>query len=103
MDLRDLYRRYRRWAAQVDGSRAIALGAGAGGIAAGVLGLVGSEWRSIIFWNVLPWLVAIAIPIAAFDAWGAAMERGAPVEARVRALIILLSGVGLAGGILLAR
>ncbi|MBK7586149.1 MAG: hypothetical protein IPI67_38945 [Myxococcales bacterium] len=91
----DWYRRYRKWAHEEWDQRAsVAMAACAGAAGAGLLSLwhiMGWSWRPL-----LGWVCLIGGPIAAFDAWGAAMYRGRAGEAWARSALIVVISLGAA-------
>jgi hypothetical protein len=89
LSLREHYARYRTWASHFGTGSGVVIGAAAAGVAALVLAFAGRDGRVWIFHNLLPWFALLGAPIAAFDAWGAAVWRGRPREGAVRALVII--------------
>lgn len=89
ISLVETHRRYRAWAARFGQGPILVVGMGAGLAGAVLMSLAGPELRPVIFWKVLPWFALLAGPLAAFDAWGAAVHRARPREGLARALLIL--------------
>ena len=90
MRLGDAYRRYRVWAARGNAASVASPGAFGAFVGSLVLGVASMYGREVVLWRVLPWIIALLAPIAAFDAWGAAMFRGSPREAWARACVVLI-------------
>ena len=89
MSLVELHQRYRNWAARLGQGPILAISVGASMVGVLVMSFAGPEFRPVIVSRVLPWFALIGGPLAAFDAWGAAMHRGRAQEGIIRALGIL--------------
>ncbi|MFO0568083.1 MAG: hypothetical protein U0263_20655 [Polyangiaceae bacterium] len=83
-----LYRAYRRWAHEnVGPKQSVWLGACAGALGAGLVSA--SHIFGFRMTTILGWLCVVGGPIAALDAFGAAVYRGRRAEGWVRLLLIL--------------
>lgn len=89
MKLLELHRSYRKWASNLGQKEVVILFVVIGLSISFIKNFVAID-KNFLMWRIMPWLCLFAGPIAAFDAWGAAMYRGESKEAKIRAAVLII-------------